>query len=95
MVVEIITVGTEILLGDIVNTNARYLARRIADYGFSCYRQTVVGDNPVRLKQAIGYAFESADLVKFAGQTATPIMAEQAVAAARSFVQPPCVSPTP
>jgi len=38
---------------------------------------------------------ESADLVKFAGQTATPIMAEQAVAAARSFVQPPCVSPTP
>ncbi|HNR63166.1 MAG TPA: CinA family nicotinamide mononucleotide deamidase-related protein [Thermotogota bacterium] len=63
MVVEIITVGTEILLGDIVNTNARYLARRIADYGFSCYRQTVVGDNPVRLKQAIGYAFESADLV--------------------------------
>jgi len=63
MVVELITVGTEILLGDIVNTNARYLARRIADYGFSCYRQTVVGDNPERLRRAIGNAFESADLV--------------------------------
>jgi len=38
---------------------------------------------------------ESADLIKFAGQTATPALADQAVAAARSFVQPPCASPTP
>ena len=81
MVVEIITVGTEILLGDIVNTNARYLARRIADYGFSCYRQTVVGDNPVRLKQAIGYAFESADVAYVPSASSSPRIDEAGLCA--------------
>ena len=50
MVVELISVGTELLLGDIVNTNARYLARQLAKLGLTCYYQTVVGDNPDRIK---------------------------------------------
>jgi nicotinamide-nucleotide amidase len=63
MIVEIIAVGTELLLGDIVNTNAQYLAKRLADMGFFCYKQTVVGDNPVRLKNAIRNAFDDSDMV--------------------------------
>lgn len=60
---EIIAVGTEILLGDIVNTNAQYLSRRLADLGISVFRQTVVGDNSARLKQAYAEAFERTDMV--------------------------------
>lgn len=60
---EIIAVGTEILLGDIVNTNAQYLSRRLADLGISVFRQTVVGDNSARLKQAYTEAFERSDMV--------------------------------
>ena len=43
MVVELICVGTEILLGNIVNTNGAYLAEKCAGLGLSCYFQTVVG----------------------------------------------------
>lgn len=60
---EILCVGTELLLGDIVNTNAAYLARELAGCGVGCYYQTVVGDNPERLKSAIGLAFSRADIV--------------------------------
>ena len=45
MTAEIICVGTEILLGNIVNTNAAYLAEKLAASGLDCYYQTVVGDN--------------------------------------------------
>lgn len=47
MTVELICVGTELLLGNIVNTNAAYLAEKCAGLGLSCYFQTVVGDNGV------------------------------------------------
>ena len=50
---EIISVGTELLLGDITNTNTAYLARRLAELGIPLYRQTVVGDNAARLTQAL------------------------------------------
>jgi nicotinamide-nucleotide amidase len=63
MKAEILAVGTEILLGDIVNTNAQYLARRLADLGISVYHQSVVGDNPERLLEAYTLAFSRADLV--------------------------------
>lgn len=63
MKAEILSVGTELLLGDIVNTNARYIARRLADLGIFVYYQTVVGDNPERLKDAYDLAFKRADLV--------------------------------
>lgn len=63
MKAEILAVGTEILLGDIVNTNAQYLSRRLADLGISVYHQTVVGDNEERLFNAYKSAFERADIV--------------------------------
>jgi nicotinamide-nucleotide amidase len=58
MSAEIICVGTELLLGDIVNTNAQFLAQQLASLGIPHYYQTVVGDNPARLKQAIAIAIE-------------------------------------
>ena len=58
MSAEIICVGTELLLGDILNTNAQYLAKQLASLGIAHYYQTVVGDNPSRLKQAIAVAIE-------------------------------------
>lgn len=60
---EIICVGTELLLGDIVNTNAQYLSRRLADLGISVYHQSVVGDNNERLKKEFEDSFSRADLV--------------------------------
>ncbi|MFL0248620.1 competence/damage-inducible protein A [Candidatus Clostridium stratigraminis] len=63
MKAEILAVGTEILLGDIVNTNAHYLSQRLADLGISVYYQTVVGDNEERLLKAYDLAFKRADLV--------------------------------
>ncbi|MBK5240901.1 competence/damage-inducible protein A [Clostridium sp.] len=63
MKAEILAVGTEILLGDIVNTNAQYIAKRFADLGIAVYHQTVVGDNRERLLEAYTLAFSRADLV--------------------------------
>ena len=69
---EILCVGTELLLGDIVNTNAAFLSKQLADLGISVYHQTVVGDHPDRLKTALSDAFEghgrpAADLVILSG----------------------------
>ncbi len=64
---EIICVGTELLLGDILNTNARYLAQQLANLGISHHYQTVVGDNPLRLARAIAIACERARLIIFTG----------------------------
>lgn len=58
MNVEIINVGTELLLGEIVNTNATYLQKICRDFGFDIYYQTVVGDNPERLKDSFQLAFK-------------------------------------
>jgi nicotinamide-nucleotide amidase len=63
MKAEILAVGTEILLGDIVNTNSHYISKRLADLGISVYYQTVVGDNEGRLYDAYKLAFERADIV--------------------------------
>lgn len=67
MVVELISVGTELLMGDIVNTNAAYLAKRCADLGGICYYQSVVGDNPVRLKETMKQALDRSDVVILTG----------------------------
>ncbi len=64
---EIISVGTELLLGDIVNTNAQYLARELAALGFAVYNQSVVGDNAARLRAAVLEAKERSDLLVFTG----------------------------
>ena len=64
---EILCVGTELLIGDIVNTNAAYLSRRLAALGIGVYRQSVVGDNPARLAADLRTALERADLVITSG----------------------------
>lgn len=67
MVAELISVGTELLMGNIVNTNAAYLSRKLADIGITVYYQSTVGDNKERLKQAIQTAIERADIVILSG----------------------------
>lgn len=67
MIVEIISVGTEILLGNIVNTNAVYLAEKCAALGLSCYYQTVVGDNEKRLTETMKLARGRADILILSG----------------------------
>lgn len=60
---EILAVGTEILLGDIVNTNAQFIAQGLAELGIGVYYQSVVGDNPERMKKAMHIAFDRADVI--------------------------------
>lgn len=67
MVVELISVGTEILLGNIVNTNAAYLSEQCALLGLSCYHQSVVGDNEKRLEETIRLAVSRSDIVILSG----------------------------
>ena len=67
MVAELVSVGTELLLGNIVNTNAAYLAEKCAGLGLSCYYQTVVGDNPARLEETLRLALKRADVVILTG----------------------------
>ncbi len=64
---EILCVGTELLIGDIVNTNAAFLSRRLAALGIGVYRQAVVGDNPQRLAEDVRAALSRADLVVMSG----------------------------
>ncbi len=67
MTAEIITVGTELLLGDILNTNAQFLAKKLAHIGIEVYYQTTVGDNKDRLKSALEIAFSRSDMVILSG----------------------------
>ncbi len=67
MSAEIICVGTELLLGNIVNTNAAYLAERLAYLGIPCYYQSVVGDNEERLMHLVKIALQRSELVILSG----------------------------
>lgn len=67
MVVELISVGTEILLGNIVNTNAHYLSERCAQMGLSLYFETSVGDNEARLGEVLKTALTRSDIVILTG----------------------------
>lgn len=64
---EIITIGTEILLGEILDTNAQYLARALRDCGIDLYRKTTVGDNSRRIAQAIQQSLERCEIVITSG----------------------------
>lgn len=64
---EVICVGTELLLGDILNTNAQFLAQQLAQLGIPHYYQTVVGDNPLRLKKVLAIACERSRLIILTG----------------------------
>ncbi|MBR2726545.1 MAG: CinA family nicotinamide mononucleotide deamidase-related protein [Solobacterium sp.] len=67
MIAEIICVGTELLLGNILNTNAQYLSRKLAEAGAEVHFQTVVGDNPARIMDAVRIAFTRADTIILSG----------------------------
>ncbi|MGK7879323.1 MAG: competence/damage-inducible protein A [Crocosphaera sp.] len=67
MSAEIICVGTELLLGDIVNTNVQFLAEELAILGIPHYYQTVVGDNPTRLQEVITIASQRSSILLFTG----------------------------
>lgn len=67
MKAEIVSIGTELLLGDIVNTNSQYLAQELSRLGIYVYRMVTVGDNPDRLKKALEESLNRADLVVTTG----------------------------
>ncbi|HSA99698.1 MAG TPA: CinA family nicotinamide mononucleotide deamidase-related protein [Anaerolineales bacterium] len=60
---EIITIGTEILLGEIVDTNTRYIARTLRGMGVNIYRTTTIGDNTERIAEAIRNSMNRAEIV--------------------------------
>lgn len=64
---EILSVGTELLMGQIVNTNAQYISQRLLETGIGVYHQSVVGDNAERLKEALTCAMKRADVVVLTG----------------------------
>lgn len=63
MTAEILAVGTELLMGQIANTNAQFISQRLAELGISVYFHSVVGDNPVRLEETLKRALERSDIV--------------------------------
>lgn len=67
MTAEIICVGTEILLGNIVNTNAAYLSERLAALGISVFFETTVGDNPERVEEVIKTGMKQSDILILSG----------------------------
>ena len=68
---EIISVGTELLLGDIVNSNSQFLARELAAYGIDTLYQSTVGDNRERLQQALQLALSRCQMVILTGGLGT------------------------
>lgn len=67
MQAEILSVGTELLLGEIVDTNAQYISSRFRELGIDIYRRSTVGDNPARLTAAFKEAMGRADIVLATG----------------------------
>ena len=63
MIAEVVSVGTELLLGQITDTNAVFLAQTLSRLGINIYYRSTVGDNPERLKETLRLAFSRADLV--------------------------------
>ena len=64
---EILAVGTELLMGQIANTNAQYISARLPDVGIGVYYHSVVGDNPARLKECLNLALSRSDIVIMTG----------------------------
>jgi nicotinamide-nucleotide amidase len=82
---EIITIGTEILLGEIVDTNARYLAEQLRATGIDLYRKTTVGDNINRIAQVIQEAFARCEIIITTGGLGPTIDDPTRDAVARAF----------
>ncbi len=67
MVVEIVTTGSELLLGQVINTNVAYMSSRLNELGFDVVYQTTVGDNYARMKEVLEHALSRADIVITSG----------------------------
>ncbi len=67
MKAEVIAVGTELLLGDITNTNAKFISSRLAEIGIDVYYHTAVGDNPDRLREVLDIAANRSECIIFTG----------------------------
>ncbi len=67
MIAELISVGTELLMGQVLNTDAQFMAQKLAPLGVNVYHQVTVGDNPQRLKDAVSTALSRADIVILSG----------------------------
>lgn len=67
MIAEILSIGTELLMGQIANTDAQFISRRLSELGVTIYRHTTVGDNPARVKEALGQALSRSDIVLTTG----------------------------
>ena len=63
MIAELISVGTELLMGQILDTNSQYLSQELNAMGFDVYYKSTVGDNPERMKQAFALALSRSDIV--------------------------------
>ena len=81
---EIVSIGTELLLGEITDTNSSYIARELRDIGVSVYRMTTLGDNEGRITREIRQAMARADVVITTGGLGPTVddVTRQAVAAA-------------
>ena len=67
MKAEILSIGTELLVGSILNTNARFLSQKLAENAVDVYRQTTVGDNAGRIAEAFAEALRHSDAVLTSG----------------------------
>jgi nicotinamide-nucleotide amidase len=67
MTAEVINVGTELLMGQVLNTDAKFICEQLASLGINLYHQITVGDNPKRLKEAITQALDRSDVVILSG----------------------------
>lgn len=67
MIAELISVGTELLMGQILNSNVQYLSQKMQEFGVDVYHQSVVGDNLARLMEAVGTACKRSDLLILSG----------------------------
>ena len=82
---EIITIGTEILLGEIVDTNTRYIARALRGLGVDLYRTITIGDNVERIAEAISNSMARADIVITTGGLGPTVDDPTREAVARAF----------
>jgi len=87
---EIISVGTELLLGEILNSNAQFLAQELAKLGIPHYYQTVVGDNVIRLQRAVAIGCERSRILIFTGGLG-PTPDDLTTAALADFFQTPLI----
>jgi nicotinamide-nucleotide amidase len=83
LIAEIVSIGTELLLGEIVDTNASHIARQLADIGIDHYYTTTVGDNEVRIAAALRTSLGRSDAIITTGGLGPTVddVTRQAVAA--------------